>query len=737
MLFTHAGRWLLKVFMPSVLSLMLLSSFGLVAHAERDNDRDNNSDKAENSRNNSGSDDKNDENVKLNRKNKDDKRDAKELANREEKVVRTQSVEVDERPRDKRVSKKQPKDDELSNFSSIREQMYPQRDASTQQVKKPAPPPVVPGPVVPANLFPKSVALKVLVLGTTADEPAFGAIVDSLKRIGVPYTAKLMSAEVLTAADLINSDNSGRYYGVILTNNSLAFASDAGWASALNGDEWTLLRNYEREYQVRELNYYTYPSPDLGFVTVPVPTSTDVVPLQATVTADGIQVFNYLTGPVKISNAYSYLAAAGPSLKVLVAAPDSSALVSTQLTADNREVMLMTMDGSQYLQHSNLLSYGLLDWLTKGVFIGERAVYFSPQVDDVLLDNDIWNIALLSTVYGENTYRLSASDFNAYLTWQKTVGIKTHMVFNAAGAAGEAEGAPTNDALTRAFLRNAASFHMVNHTYDHTNMNEMSYVDALAELNLNHEWAVRNNLANYEKSALVTPEISGLENPAAVQAMIDFGIKHATGNTTIAMYDNPSFNVGFSRGSMNVVPRYAANIYYNVSTDAELVSEYNFFYGVNGFCRPDAVPPACIGFGRDLSYAEIMDKESDLMLNHLLRYSLNPVMFHQANMRQFKVGESLLSRVLGDTLAKYKALYNLPIKTPSHKEIGDMMLARAAREAANPSATFVPGTGVILNAAANAVIPMTGIKFGANAQSYGTESISFINVGPSGSVTIK
>jgi hypothetical protein len=50
-----------------------------------------------------------------------------------------------------------------------------------------------------------------------------------------------------------------------------------------------------------------------------------------------------------------------------------------------------------------------------------------------------------------------------------------------------------------------------------------------------------------------------------------------------------------------------------------------------------------------LTYAEILDKESDLMVSYLARFDLDPLMFHQSNMRAYDGVNSLLGDLLHAT----------------------------------------------------------------------------------------
>jgi hypothetical protein len=113
------------------------------------------------------------------------------------------------------------------------------------------------------------------------------------------------------------------------------------------------------------------------------------------------------------------------------------------------------------------------------------------------------------------------------------------------------------------------------------------------------------------------------------------------------------------------------SLYYNVSRPAEWVSEYNYFYGPDGAILPDFW-----GLGRDLTYAEILDKESDMWVLYLLKGDLDPIMFHQSNLRAFTytgsnypqiglskgLNHTLLGDLINATLTKYNKLFNCRLR---------------------------------------------------------------------------
>ena len=70
----------------------------------------------------------------------------------------------------------------------------------------------------------------------------------------------------------------------------------------------------------------------------------------------------------------------------------------------------MTFSQSPTSLPSLELAYGVVSWVTRGLFVGERHVYLAPQIDDFFL---------ASAIYPMNgTYRITADDLQAFTNWQ-------------------------------------------------------------------------------------------------------------------------------------------------------------------------------------------------------------------------------------------------------------------------------------------------------------------------------
>jgi hypothetical protein len=158
---------------------------------------------------------------------------------------------------------------------------------------------------VRAQAFPtRLLDLRLLLVSATANEIEFLTWKAELNRLGVPYDTLVATEEApLTPARLVNADGSGRYQAVLLTTNNLSYDSGGGnFISAFGNDEWTALFAYERDYGVRQVALYGFPS------TFPEDYCTRVTGVEAVqgsdypvrLTPEGADTFSYLKPTAQI-----------------------------------------------------------------------------------------------------------------------------------------------------------------------------------------------------------------------------------------------------------------------------------------------------------------------------------------------------------------------------------------------------------------------------------------------------
>src|SRR4029077_20031366 len=107
---------------------------------------------------------------------------------------------------------------------------------------------------------------------------------------------------------------------------------------------------------------------------------------------------------------------------------------ATRVNPDGREAMALTFAQSQTAVDTLELAYGLVSWATRGLFLGERHVYLSAQLDDLFL---------ASTLYPETggPYRITGAEMQPLANWQQArranpllTGLRLAFALNAQGA---------------------------------------------------------------------------------------------------------------------------------------------------------------------------------------------------------------------------------------------------------------------------------------------------------------
>lgn len=593
-------------------------------------------------------------------------------------------------------------------------------------------------PAAHAALTNSATDLAVLVVSATTNDAALPAIRQALDFLGTPYTVHIASAQPGSlTADKLFVGLRGFYSSVMLTDSQLAYSPDGTtWTSALNTAEWATLNQYAADFGVRQINWSGYPTPDSGFNWPTAAFDSTGNAAVGTWSAAAKPSFPYLvTGnSFAVSNVWTYLATPlDTNTTVWLSDAEGHALIAVKKHADGREVLSLTFDNAPWLIHSTVLSHGLVTWANKGLFLGERHTYLSAQIDDVFLADEMWPA-------GE--FRQSAKDWQAVINWQaafrtRTLGknFRYDMAFNGLGTvAGEYE----NDDLTPYVRTNKAMFKWISHTYTHPYLDDISYADALTEITKNNQTATGLGLPNYSRANMVTPNITGLNNPQFIKAAYDAGIRYFVTDTSIPAHRPTTPNTGIPNwvdARILMIPRHANNLFYNVSTPEEWASEYNSIYAAY--------------WGRDLSYAEILDNQAELLLGFLLKGDVSPLMFHQPNLRDYNgQGNTLLGDLLGKVADKYEQLYNFPALSPTMNNLAVTLQRRMAYNASGVVATRNANNTVTLTVTKGARIPVTGLVNGGvvsytgtapsiTSETYAGQRITYVTLAAGASVTLK
>ncbi len=608
---------------------------------------------------------------------------------------------------------------------------------------------------------PKPVDMKLLVLAVDGTEPSYLAIETFLSQVGVPHRTVLTKNEPLPA---LSDPARGFYQGIILTTGNLALCDESGCRSALPPSDWSTLEAYAADYSVRILSYYTYPEPRYGLTFNEAASAPGYIHFLP----DAAEIFPYLKleTSLPVTGAFAYLASTvegpGESTKpILEIAGRTVGVIHKK--PDGREYLALTVDNSPFLLHSMILNYGLIKWVTRGVFLGARRVYLSPQVDDLFLPNQLvdFNIdactprgAVVDSTLDLSRpcprLRIAGADLEALSAWQDSVrarpqmsAFRTDLAFNGFGAINP------DDDLVAAARSLRSKFFWTSHTYDHKSLDcftrdpctPATYDQSTDEIVRNLQTAATLELP-LDVTSVVTPEISGLKNPDFLQAAFDRGVRYLVADSSRQEGTPPSANAGVRntlQPGILMIPRRATSIFFNAAMArtgmaGSETDEYNYFYGPNGLFRIGG-PGGPPFYATDRAYDQIVDIESAKLLTAMLRYEPYPLMFHQSNVWRYDGSRSLFTDTIEATLSKFTAISNLPVVSLSQTAIGNLIDARMTYDASGVEATLVPGERITLRAARTAVIPITGVC-AEGCEEYGGEKVSYIRVPAGEAITV-
>lgn len=557
---------------------------------------------------------------------------------------------------------------------------------------------------------PRAIGLRFLLITPDEETPSYAAARAALQRIGVPH-------EVLVARDadlgddlLYEPDGSCRFAGVILADGTLTYEDGGQWVSAFSDAEWARLAAYQIACNVREAIWYGYPDTDVGLVETG--TFDDQAHVDAVLTADGGARFAYLVpdAVIPIDSVYGYRASLlDPGTTTpLVETAEGDVLAAAHTRVDGTEVLIVTVDSAPWSLHSQLLEFGVIDWLSRGVFIGARRVYLSPHIDDIFLASALW------TDDGHyQTYRTTAADVTNLVAWQGGLtdrlppgsSVVTQLAFNGLGAQPSEYPDPS---LREALLAVQDRFYWLDHTFTHDNMNEMGDSNAQLEISKNCALGEEWQLHRFRCSELITPEISGLDNPDALDGIAEAGVRTVVSDASLLPDlnpDNPGSNPSPNVGRVNPfdsriyqVPRHPTNIFYSASLPGEETGLYNQLYAEE--------------LGGERTYDGVLEDEAAIGLGRLLAYDVNPTMFHQANLRVFggDTAHTLYTDWVDRVIERYTALVRLPVVGLDLGEVARVMQERDSFDHCGLTATLSADRSTLhLESTRACIVPITGI----------------------------
>jgi hypothetical protein len=395
--------------------------------------------------------------------------------------------------------------------------------------------------------------------------------------------------------------------------------------------------------------------------------------------------------------------------------------------------MALMAANAVHLTHWLLLSYGVIHWAARGLFVGERHVHLGVHVDDVFIGNRVWDVAARAES-PTSVYRLSDSDVRALAAWQSEVngrsevteGLRLELAFVGSAAIGH----PSSE-LVDEVRRHQAAFGWVSHTWDHRTLDDIPYDEGVMQVVRNEEFAELFGFTHFHSDSLVQSDVSGLGNGEFLRAAADIGIRFLVADTSQPAWavttGTESFSSPFAP-QIVIVPRRPTGLFCNVTTPQEWVSAYNHYYGSDGvWARGE----------QDWTYDEILDRESEVFLRYLLRWDAYPLMFHQANLRAYDGQHSLLTDLLDAVLTKYTALSRVPVRSLMLHDLGAELMARREWSRADVRATLDSRGALTVVSPVAVTVPVTGVSDGARTEVYGTERITYVDLEPDVPVTLR
>ena len=324
--------------------------------------------------------------------------------------------------------------------------------------------------------------------------------------------------------------------------------------------------------------------------------------------------------------------------------------------------------------------------MTRGLYAGYRRVNLNTQIDDMFLKSDI---------YPDNRlFRIRPADMDAHVSWLPTINEKMNegsnyfveIGYNGNGNIEASVDKPDGwgicdpgpidyDSITPTSLEfkkplgtgknfwpttpakysytdeclnldelsvwfrnseNRDKFAHMSHTFTHMELNNATYDDALKEISFNVGWLKQmgfDSAPHYTGKGLIPPAITGLHNGDVYRAWVDNGLTSCVGDNTrpplrnqqnehhpyITTMDADGFD-GFQ-----VNPRWSTRIYFNCDTAACTTQEWVDTSG---------------GVG---DFYDLLEAEKDDRMRQFFGLYREPFMFHQANLRQIDVGDTVIN----------------------------------------------------------------------------------------------
>ncbi|GAB7340916.1 hypothetical protein MBLNU457_7267t1 [Dothideomycetes sp. NU457] len=588
-----------------------------------------------------------------------------------------------------------------------------------------------------------------ILIFAVSDSDAYSAY-SGLNGYGIPYQVVICPQGGVTLPVLNSSATQGNYGGFIVVSD-VSYDYSTGWASALTNDQLTQIYNYQVAFGVRMVRLNSYPQSAYGTSTLDQGCCSSGVEQLVSIsnssgfpTANikedaGMTTENLWHYPALITDSSTTWEIASFAQSSDGTSPAGSAAVVNNFAGRQQMVFFISF-GTAWSPTSAFLQHAYIHWMTRGLFLGARKIYFNTQIDDMHLSTPMYNNETFR-------FRIRPADLDAVASWQASINqrlpagsmYKIEIGHNGNGdiinsttssdnicdpdtaiyqispAAPPVEfvkplGSGTNiwpttpanyvwsaacakvDSVASWFMNptNRDQFSHLSHTFSHMNLNNATYSDVNKEIFFNQAWLAQVGIAagDFSPAGLIPPAITGLHNGDAIQAFMDNGLKYVVGDNTRSSLLNQNNNMwplistvaANGHDGLVIVPRWATSIYYDCSDAACTTYEW-----------------VQTGGGTN-SFDALIANEKSQNSFHLLSLSQAPYMFHQANLRTIDVATytvgaqtaqmSLLQIWVETVTQEMTRLTNWPLVTLPHDVIAQKFVDRMTRDACGANLAY-------------------------------------------------
>ncbi|ORY15719.1 hypothetical protein BCR34DRAFT_622737 [Clohesyomyces aquaticus] len=584
-----------------------------------------------------------------------------------------------------------------------------------------------------------TVSSTILILARDQTSAQNGAFL-GLQGYGIPYEVITVPQSGVSSLPILNSSIDHGNYGGIVVVSEVGYDYNGSYYSALTRRQWNSLWDYQTQFGVRMVRLDVFPTSDFGVVSKGgnskdegvVFTNTTGFATASLKTNANVSIANIFHTPATITNS-------SIAWEVAKFGTAGSAAVINQIGARQQMVWFMPF-ALDWSGTSNVLQHAWIHWLTRGLYVGFRRLYFSTQVDDMFLETPMYR------PQGQS-YRCKPDDLTLHVDWQQTLNTKMpkgseyfiEIGHNGNGAIELAtdttegatacspatgieypdqidgppdytkpKGSGTNiwpatptkyswslacneiDELEQWFAdeNNRDAFAHISHTFTHEDLTNATYSDTAKEITFNQAWLKQVGLASatrFSSKGIIPPAITGLHNADALQAWADNGIVNVVGDNTRPLLLNTQNRfwplnttvAGNGYAGINVMPRWASTIYYNCDLPACTLQEWIDTSGGKG------------------TFDDLIKDAKNTAVRNLMGLHWDAFMFHQANMRvndvptttvNSKRGQySLLMTWVENITTEIMRLTTWPFKTLKHDDLAQAFLNRQARDQCRPS----------------------------------------------------